>query len=189
MTASSTVGRHTRIWMHVQYVRHHGRRLDEMILAMLRVKNVIGITVPPLIVPNQYGSNEVLMPKKSLVLSELDSLEHYFGQSRLNMEEIAAILGCQTFEKAEVVDQWRARYEPGRSLFDPQRLHELDTQMFAINKWCIEASKSGENWISVRIRQHHYFRGDDLIYVQFEEVHQLCHLDALDKSLVSCFCL
>jgi len=35
--------------------------------------------VPPLIVPNQYGSNEDLMPKKSLILSELDSLEHYFG--------------------------------------------------------------------------------------------------------------
>jgi len=50
-------------------------------------------------VPNQYGSNEDLMPKKSLALSELDSLEHYFGQSGLNMEEIAAIIGCQTFEK------------------------------------------------------------------------------------------
>ena len=139
--------------------------------------------------PNQYGSNEDLMPKKFLALSELDSLERYFRQSGLNMEEIAAILGCQTFQKAEVVDQWRARYEPGRSLFEPQRLHELGTQMFAINKWCIETSKRGVNWISVRIRQHHYFRGDDLIYVQFEELHQLCHLDALDKSLVSCFCL
>jgi len=53
----------------------------------------------------------------------------------------------------------------------------------------MEASKRGDNWISVRIRQHHYFHGDDLIYVQFEELHQLCHLDALDKSLVSCFCL
>jgi len=59
------------------------------------------------------------MPKKSLALSELDSLEHYFRQSGLNIEDIAAIIGCQTFEKAEVVDQWRARYEPGRSLFNP----------------------------------------------------------------------
>jgi len=75
--------------------------------------------VPPLIVPNQYGSNEDLMPKKSLALSELDSLERYFGQCGLNMEEIAAIIGCQTFENSEVVDQWRARYEPGRSLFNP----------------------------------------------------------------------
>ena len=89
--------------------------------------------MPPLIVPNHYGSTEDLMPKKSIVLSELDSLEHYFGQSGLNIEDIAAIIRCQTFEKADVVDQWRARYEPGRSIFNPQRLHELDTQMFAIN--------------------------------------------------------
>ena len=132
--------------------------------------------------PNQYGSNEDLMPKKSLALSELDSLEHYFGQSGLNIEDIATIIGCLTFEKAEVVDHWRARYEPDRSLFKRQRLHELSTQMFAINKWCMEASKGEINWISVCIRQHHYFRGDDLIYIQFEELHQLCHLDALDNG-------
>ena len=139
--------------------------------------------MPHLIVPNQYGSNEDLMPKKSLALSELDLLEHYFGQSGLNIEDIAAIIGCQTFEKAKVVDQWRARYEPGRSLFNPHRLHELGKQMFAINKWCIEASKRRDNWISVHIRQHQYFRGNDLIYVPFEELHQLCHLDALDYYL------
>ena len=129
------------------------------------------------------------MPKKSLTLSELDLLEHYFGQSGLNIEDIAAIVGCQTFEKAKVVDQWRARYEPSGSLMNPQHLHELGTQIFAINKWCMEASKRGDNWISVCIRQHHYFFGDYLIYVQLEELHQLCHLDALDKSLVSCVCL
>jgi len=145
--------------------------------------------VPPLIVPNQYGSNEDLMPKKSLILSEQDSLEHYFGQSGLNIEDVAAIVGCQTFEKAEVVDQWRARFEIGRSLMNPQHLYELGTQMFAINKWCMEASKRGDNWISVPIRQHHYFRGDDLIYVHFEELHQLCHINTLDRSLIRYFCL
>jgi len=82
-----------------------------------------------------------------------------------HVSSIAAIVGRHTFKKAHIVDQWRARYEPGRSLTNPQHLHELGTQMFAINKWCIEASNRGDNWISVRIRQHHYFRGDDLIYV------------------------
>ena len=61
--------------------------------------------VPPLIVPNQYGSNEDLMPKQSLILSKLDSLEHYFGQSGLNIENIASIVGHHTFEKVEVIDQ------------------------------------------------------------------------------------
>jgi len=145
--------------------------------------------VPPLIVPNQYGSNEDLMPKQSLILCELDLLEHYFRQTCLNIKDIAVIAGRHTFDKAEVVDQWRARYEPGRSLMNPQYLYEIGTQIFAINKWCMEASKRGDNWISVRIRQHHYFHRDDIIYAELEELHQLCHLDALNKSLVSCFCL
>jgi len=82
--------------------------------------------VAPLIVPNQYDSNKDLMPKQSLILSKLDSLEHYFRHSGLNIEDIA-IAGRHTFEKAEVVDQWRARYEPGRSLMNPKHLHELGT--------------------------------------------------------------
>jgi len=61
--------------------------------------------VPPLIVPNQYSSNEDLMPKQSLILSELDLLEHYFGQSGLNIEDITAIAGRHRFEKVEIVDQ------------------------------------------------------------------------------------
>jgi len=48
---------------------------------------------------------KTFMPMKSLALSELDLFEHYFGQSGPNIEDIAAIIGCQTFEKAEVVDQ------------------------------------------------------------------------------------
>ena len=43
------------------------------------------------------------MLKQSLILSELDSLEHYFGQSDLNIEDMAAIARRHTFQKAEVV--------------------------------------------------------------------------------------
>ena len=85
------------------------------------------------------------MPKQSLILSELDSFEHYFGQSGLNIKDIAAIAARHTFEKAQVVDQWRAIYESGRSLMNPQHLHELGTQIFTINKWCMEASNRGDN--------------------------------------------
>jgi len=51
-------------------------------------------------VTNQYGSNENLKPNQFLILSDLDSLEHYFGQSGLNIEDIAAIAGRHMFEKA-----------------------------------------------------------------------------------------
>ena len=77
--------------------------------------------VPPLIVPNQYGSNEDLMPKKSLAVSELDSLERYFGQSGLNMKEIAAIIGCQTFKKAEVKQFFDKFKEERKKRLNPEK--------------------------------------------------------------------
>jgi hypothetical protein len=119
----------------------------------------------------------------------MDSLEKYFIENGLLYSMIQNIAARLEFPRAEVVDEWRRNFAPGRSLMNPKHLHVLGTQMFAINNWCMEASKRGVDWISVRIRNHHYFRGDDLILVQMSELHQLCHMDALDKSLISCFCL
>ena len=59
-----------------------------------------------------------------------------------------------------------------------------------LNKWYMAACvRKADDYLYVRIRNYHYFRGDDIIYVQFNELHQLCHMDALDKSLMSCLCL
>ncbi|XP_066337532.1 uncharacterized protein [Miscanthus floridulus] len=59
--------------------------------------------------------------------------------------------------------------------------------------WCcssiLKACGRGEEWIFVRFRDHHYFRGDDILHISFEELHQLYHMDALDKSIISSFCL
>ena len=86
------------------------------------------------------------------------------------------------------VDPWK-KFEHGKSLYNPEATGELGTQMYLRNKWYMTVCKRGENFISVRIRNQHYFCGDDVIYVKFGELHQLCHLDSLDKSLISCYCL
>ena len=145
----------------------------------------------PLIEANQYGSNVGVVQRKSgePTLSEMDSLENYFIESGLPYSMIQNIAAGLEFPRAEVVDGWSRNFSPGRSLMNPKHLHVLDTQMFAINNWCMEACKGGVDWISVQFRNHHYFHGDDLILVQMSKLHQLCHMDALDKSLISCFCL
>jgi hypothetical protein len=53
----------------------------------------------------------------------------------------------------------------------------------------MEASKEGSNMIYVGIRDEHYFNGVEAIYVEFEELFQLYNQDALDKTIVSCYCL
>ena len=89
---------------------------------------------------------------------------------------------------APKVDPWK-KFEHRKSLYNPEALGELGTQMYLLNNWYMAACERGENFVSVRVRNQQYFRGDDVIYVEFLELHQLCHLDSLDKSLISCYCL
>ena len=61
--------------------------------------------------------------------------------------------------------------------------------MFKLHNWYIKACKDGMQFIHVKIKDEHYFRGEDMINIDVEELYQLFHRDALHKSLVSCWCL
>jgi hypothetical protein len=53
----------------------------------------------------------------------------------------------------------------------------------------MEALKEGKNWITLGINDEHYFRGNDDVNIEFAELFQLYNLDALDKSIISAYCL
>ena len=76
-------------------------------------------------------------------------------------------------------------YQYGRSLVNPKSLSSLGTQMFLLNKWYLRACENEEAWFVVRIRPEHYSIGCDILYIEFNELHQLLNRDALDKSLLS----
>jgi dipeptidase len=100
------------------------------------------------------------------------------------------VLGIRNVPSLEEVDQWKKEYKYGKSLYNPAKLHELGTQMYKLHEWYMGACAGGEHdWIGVKVRDHHYFHGNDVMWIQFNELHQLCHMDSLDKSLLSCYCL
>jgi hypothetical protein len=80
-------------------------------------------------------------------------------------------------------------YEYGRSFVNPKSLSSLSIQMFLLNKWYLRACDNEEAWLIVRIRPEHYFNGHDILHIEFNEFHQLLNWDALDKSLLNCWCL
>ena len=80
------------------------------------------------------------------------------------------------------------RYDHGKSLVRPEERRHVPTQMQRLHEWYMEASKEGNNWL-VGIRDEHYFNGDDEMYIEFDELFQLYNQDALDKTIVSCYCL
>jgi hypothetical protein len=81
------------------------------------------------------------------------------------------------------------RYQHGKPLVKPEEVRLLPTQMRKLHEWYMEASKEGTNYIIAGVKDEHYFNGDEEIYVEFDELFQFYNQDAVDKSIVSCYCL
>ena len=82
------------------------------------------------------------------------------------------------------------KYKHGEPLVRPEELPNLPTQMRRLHKWYMKAAQEGKIMLTVGVRDEHYFRGnEEIINVDFEELFQLYNQDALDKSIVSCYCL
>ena len=80
-------------------------------------------------------------------------------------------------------------YVYGQSLVNPKYYSSLGAQMFLLNKWYLKVTENDEAaWLVARVRPEHYL-GYDVVDIEFNELHQLLHRDALDKSLLSCWCL
>ena len=80
-------------------------------------------------------------------------------------------------------------YQYGRCLVNPKSLSSLGIQMYLLNKLYLRVCDNEEAWLIVRIRPEHYFNGYDILHIEFNELHQLLNWDALDKSLLNCWCL
>ena len=131
-------------------------------------------------VGNQYGSNLGLVP------DDYD-LGQFFEDTGLTAHQLFDANAY--IESAPEVDHWQKKFVHGQSLCNPEALRRLGTQMFALHEWYMQACGAGDLYLGVRVREEHWFRGDDIMYIDFAEFHQLCHLNSLDKTLISCYCL
>ena len=52
----------------------------------------------------------------------------------------------------------------------------------------MKAAKDGQDHLWVAYKKEHYFKANAM-FVEFSEIFQLIKQDALDKALVSCYCL
>ena len=95
------------------------------------------------------------------------------------------LLGTEEIPMADVAWQYASR----KSLVRPEQVPHLSTQMRRLHEWYMQASKEGTIMLMVAVKDEHYFRVSDEICVMFEEFFQLYNQDALDKSIVSCYCL
>ena len=90
------------------------------------------------------------------------------------------------FETMEV-DTLRFRH--GKPLVKPGT--PLTTMMRRFHNWYMKTCREsgGTNTLYLRIKEEHDLVGTNLLYVPFEEFFQFYNQMALDKTIITCYCL
>jgi hypothetical protein len=81
------------------------------------------------------------------------------------------------------------KYKYGKPLVRREQIPHLLTEMRKLHEWYKQASKKGNVILIAVVREEHYFRGNDEIHIDFEELFQLFNQAAMDKSPVNCYFL
>ena len=83
----------------------------------------------------------------------------------------------------------KQKYVRGQPLVEPEEVKNLPTRMYELHDWYMKITKSSNREsLMVNVKEEHYFHKLAL-HVEYSEVFELFNQDALDKSLISCYCL
>ena len=78
------------------------------------------------------------------------------------------------------------QYVKGNDLVE--NVSTLPTRMRNLHNWYLNKAKEGYTAIMVGVKEEHYFK-EYAVTVDFADIFGLYNLRALDKSLLSCYCL
>ena len=80
------------------------------------------------------------------------------------------------------------RYVHKQSLVRPEEVVRLPTQMRRLHEWYMKVAKEEQASLWLAHKKEHYF-SENQIFIELEENFQLFNQYALDKAIVSCYCL
>jgi hypothetical protein len=114
------------------------------------------------------------------VLLSQDRLTVFASEAGLSVTQFLS----EDMRKADLA--WT--YIKGERLVTLVKEKGLPTKMQKLHEWYMVITKSVREMLVVKVTYEHYL-GEDEIHIDFEELFQLYNQDALDKSLVSGYCL
>ena len=86
-------------------------------------------------------------------------------------------------------DEVKRQYVRGQPLVAPDKVKNLPTRMYELHQWYMNITKiSNRGSLMVNVKKDHYFH-EKAVSVEYSKLFQLYNQDALDKSIVSCYCL
>ena len=86
-------------------------------------------------------------------------------------------------------EEIKRKYVRDQPLVEPEEVKNLPTRMYELHDWYMKITKiSNRESLMVNVKEEHYFH-EKAVSVEYSELFQLYNQAALDKSLVSCYCL
>ena len=86
-------------------------------------------------------------------------------------------------------EEIKRKYVRGQPLVEPEEVKNLPTRMYELHDWYMKIMKSyNRESLMVQGKEENYFH-EKALSVEYSELFQLYNQNALDKSLVSCYCL
>ena len=83
----------------------------------------------------------------------------------------------------------KPKYVRGQPSVMPEEVKNLPTRMYELHDWYMKiTNSSNRESLMVNVKEEHYFHKLALS-VEYSELFQLFNQEAVDKSLVSCYCL
>ena len=135
-------------------------------------------SIPPLIVPTHVSTDA-----DQLVIT--DDHRRQAEEAGVTVEQLLGTEDFETFKEEEL--QWK--YVRGQPMVKPEQIPLLSTRMYELHQWYLrEVKTTDRESLMVRVKAEHYFHEKDL-WVEFQEMFQLFNQHALDKSIISCYCL
>ena len=86
-------------------------------------------------------------------------------------------------------EEIKRKFVRDQPLVEPEKVKNLPTRMYELHDWYMKITKStNRESLMVKVMEEHYFH-ETALSVEYTEQFQLFNQDALDKSIVSCYCL
>ena len=88
-----------------------------------------------------------------------------------------------------IEEEIKRKYVRGQPLVEPDEVKNLPTRMYELHQWYMNITKISDRLsLMVNVKEEHYFH-EKALSVEYSKLFQLYNQDALDKSIVSCYCL
>ena len=151
-----------------------------------------GAIDPPLVVPTTHESTRaqyycgqtVYVPE----LGDVVITEEHIMQAEMLKITVGQLLDIEPMSPLRE-EEIKRKYVRGQPLVEPEEVKNLPTRMYELHDWYMKITKiSNRESLMVQVEEDHYFHKKALA-IEYSELFQLFNQDALDKSLVSCYCL